>query len=211
MGRGQWSLTGLRTSLRAGPTGARHGTAADDVDAPRTRWRVSSPAARQHEQSPPNAGVNDFEFAICEGPSALPSLDPMILQQWQTQQLLRMSQRTVHMHSMIEMLQEQNRTLNAEKSNTLKISHPNMDMRELEQKKEMRTKARTTRPARPFGGTLVKRVRFAAGRACRRVFCAGAPRVIWTAGHRADCPTGGPFWAPGSSCTRSGRPSSTAP
>ena len=120
MGRGQWSLTGLRTSLRAGPTGARHGTAADDVDAPRTRWRVSSPAARQHEQSPPNAGVNDFEFAICEGPSALPSLDPMILQQWQTQQLLRMSQRTVHMHSMIEMLQEQNRTLNAEKSNTLR-------------------------------------------------------------------------------------------
>ena len=61
----------------------------------------------------------------------------MILQQWQTQQLLRMSQRTVHMHSMIEMLQEQNRTLNAEKSNTLKIAHPNMDMRELEQKKEM--------------------------------------------------------------------------
>jgi hypothetical protein len=79
---------------------------------------------------PPNAGMNNSEFAIFEGPSALPSLDPMIMQQWQTQQLM-------HMHSMIETLQEQNRTLNAEKSNTLKIAHPNMDMRELEQKKEM--------------------------------------------------------------------------
>jgi hypothetical protein len=61
----------------------------------------------------------------------------MIMQQLQAQQLMHMSQQMMHMHSMIEMLQEQNRTLNAEKSNTLKISHPNMDMRELEQKKEM--------------------------------------------------------------------------
>jgi hypothetical protein len=75
---------------------------------------------------PPNAGMNNSEFAI-----------PMIMQQWQTQQLMHMLQRMVHMHSMTEMLQEQNRKLNAEKSNSLKMAHPNMDMRELEQKKEM--------------------------------------------------------------------------
>ena len=63
-------------------------------------------------------------------------MDPMIMQQWQAQQLMHMSQQMMHMHSMIEMLQEQNRTLDSEKSNSLKMAHP-MDMREFEQKKEM--------------------------------------------------------------------------
>ena len=38
---------------------------------------------------------------------------------------------------MIEILREYNRTFHAEKSNRLKLAHPNMDIRELEQKKEM--------------------------------------------------------------------------
>jgi hypothetical protein len=63
-------------------------------------------------------------------------MDPMIMQQWQAQQSMHMSQQMMHMHSMIEMLQEQNRTLDSEKSNSLKMAHP-MDMREFEQKKEM--------------------------------------------------------------------------
>jgi hypothetical protein len=33
------------------------------------------------------------------------------------------------MHSMIETLQKQNRTLNAEKSNSLKMAHPNGHVR----------------------------------------------------------------------------------
>jgi len=37
----------------------------------------------------------------------------------------------------IDMLREQNRKLHAEKSNSLKMAHPNMDVRELEQKREM--------------------------------------------------------------------------
>ena len=77
----------------------------------------------------PNAGMNNFELARSEGPSGLPSSDQMIMQQWQAQLLMHMLQQMMHMHSMIEMLREQNRTL--------KMAHPNMDMRELEQKKEM--------------------------------------------------------------------------
>jgi hypothetical protein len=64
-------------------------------------------------------------------------MDPMIVQQWQAQQLMHMPQQMVHMHRMIEMLQEENRTLNSEKSNSLKMAIPNMDIRELEQQKEM--------------------------------------------------------------------------
>jgi hypothetical protein len=37
----------------------------------------------------------------------------------------------------IDMLREQNRTLHAEKSKSLNMVHPNMDVRELEQKTEM--------------------------------------------------------------------------
>ncbi len=59
------------------------------------------------------------------------------MQQWQAQQSMHMSQQMMHMHSMIEMLREQNRTLNAEKSNSLKMAHPTMDMRELEKNQEM--------------------------------------------------------------------------
>ena len=43
----------------------------------------------------------------------------------------------MHMHCMIDMLQVQNRTLNAEKSNSLMMAHPHKDKRDLEQKKEM--------------------------------------------------------------------------
>jgi hypothetical protein len=85
---------------------------------------------------PPSAGMNNSGFARSEGPTGSPSLDPMIMQQWQAQQLMHMSQQMIHMHNMIEMLQEQNRAHHAEKSN-LKMAHPNKDMHELEQRKEM--------------------------------------------------------------------------
>jgi hypothetical protein len=74
-----------------------HGAAADDDDATRTRWHVNRLAAGQHEQP--------------------------IMQQWRAQQLIHMSQQMMYMHNMIEMLQEQNRTLNTEKSNSLKMTH----------------------------------------------------------------------------------------
>jgi hypothetical protein len=60
---------------------------------------------------PPSARMNNSGFARSEGPTDLPSLDKMIMQRWQAQQLMHMSQKMMHVHSMIEMLREHNRTL----------------------------------------------------------------------------------------------------
>jgi hypothetical protein len=68
-------------------------------------------------------GIKNSRFEKSEGPFGLPSLDPMIRLQWQTQQFMHVLQQMMHMHKMIEMLQEQNRTLNTEKSNSLKMTH----------------------------------------------------------------------------------------
>ena len=63
---------------------------------------------------PPNAGMHNSKFARSEGPSGFPSWDPMIMQQWQAQRLIHksLSQQMMHMHIIIEMLQEENWTHN---------------------------------------------------------------------------------------------------
>jgi hypothetical protein len=68
--------------------------------------------------------------------------DPMLMQQWQahqaqTQQQQMMHMQMMHMQSRLEILQQENQKLTAEKSQSFKMSDPNKDIHELEQKKEM--------------------------------------------------------------------------
>jgi hypothetical protein len=113
---------------------------------------------------PPNAEMNSSEVvAGSEGSSGMALLDPVIGLQWQELRLMHMSQQVkrfsrissvvalyseytraltcenlqqmMHMHCMIEMLQMQNTTLHAEKSNSLMVAHPHKGMRVLEQEK----------------------------------------------------------------------------
>ena len=88
---------------------------------------------------PPNAGMKNSGVAGGEGPSGMPSSDPMIMQQWQTQQaqqeMMMMRGQMHHMHNVIQTLTEDNNKLNTEKHHHYKTTDPNKDIRELEQKK----------------------------------------------------------------------------
>jgi len=87
---------------------------------------------------PPNAVINNAGVAGSEGPAGMSS-DPMLMHPWQAQQ--QMLQHMQHMHmqmqSRIDLLQQENTKLTTEKSQNFKMSDPNKDIRELEQKKEM--------------------------------------------------------------------------
>ena len=84
-----------------------------------------------NNQPPNNAGV----VAGSEGPA-----DPMLMQQWQAHQAQaqqqQMMQHMMQMRITLEYLQQENKKLTAEKSQSFKMSDPNKDIRELEQKKE---------------------------------------------------------------------------
>ena len=89
---------------------------------------------------PPNAVINNAGVAGSEGPAGMSS-DPMLMHQWQAQQaqqqMMHMQMVHMQMQGMIDVLQQENKKLTAEKSQNFKMSDPNKDIRELEQKKEM--------------------------------------------------------------------------